>query len=296
MLAARASEEVGELVRQRHHLAVHAHVCEAMRGGSEGDDSAGNKDKSAQKKLRIASRRARGRFVGRAIKRDKWRAGRRGVGGRGAELAGWPTGSGAGARFARARFSNPTLTPTLTRPVKASTEVVAQRATLTLTRTLTFNQAQGRTEVVAHRDARHGHNGAIGLQGADDLEETLIHLVVLVLPRPVMAAVDRGRGACRTEGAASSAACMCSHMRCVAWARASLASPSPASCSCTLSPLWLTSLPTARTCWPENCPLCRCWLEIRICAGAGGTERVGQRRAGVRHGTHAATCRSHRTR
>jgi len=85
-------------------------------------------------------------------------------------------------------------------------------------------------------------------------------------------------------------------MRCVAWARASLGSPSPASCSCTLSPLWLTSLPTARTCWPENCPLCRCWLEIRICAGVGGTERVEQRRAGVRHGTHAAKCRSQRTR
>ena len=226
------------------------------------------------RKKSFASRRV-AREGGSSVGRPSETSGGQGggwVGGRGAELAGWPTGSGAGARFARARFSNPTLTPTLTRPVKAS------------------------TEVVAHRDARHGHNGAIGLQGADDLEETLIHLVVLVLPRPVMAAVDRGRGACRTEGAASSAACMCSHMRCVAWARASLASPSPASCSCTLSPLWLTSLPTARTCWPENCPLCRCWLEIRICAGAGGTERVGQRRAGVRHGTHAATCRSHRTR
>jgi len=44
------------------------------------------------------------------------------------------------------------------------------------------------------------------LQGADDLEVALVHLVVLVLPRPVMAAVDRGRGACQREGAASSAA------------------------------------------------------------------------------------------
>ena len=139
--------------------------------------------------LRIASCRVLGRSCGLAIKRDKWgegrgrrggggggRAGRRGVGGaRGRAFA-----SCTDQRTRAPRFSNPNPNPNP-------------------------NRAGESTEVVAHRDARHGHNGAIGLQGADDLEEALVHLVVLVLPRPVMAAVDRGRGACRREGVASSA-------------------------------------------------------------------------------------------
>ena len=103
------------------------------------------------RKKSFASRRV-AREGGRSVGRSSETSGGQGggwVGGRGAELAGWPTGSGAGARFARARFSNPTLTPTLTRPVKASTEVVAQRATLTLTQLTTRRKDAPRLSPIA---------------------------------------------------------------------------------------------------------------------------------------------------
>ena len=191
LLAARASEEVGELVRQRHHLAVHGHVCEATRAGPGGDGSAGSKGKGAQHTSHRVVSRARAvvragdqaRQVGEGRGRRggaSRRAGRRAMGRAMGRAIGRGFASCTDQRTRAPRFSNPNPNPNP-------------------------NRAGESTEVVAHRDARHGHNGAIGLQGADDLEEALVHLVVLVLPRPVMAAVDRGRGACRREGVASSA-------------------------------------------------------------------------------------------
>ena len=54
-------------------------------------------------------------------------------------------------------------------------------------------RAGGRAELSPSRHSSW-RRWSVRLQGADDLEEALVHLVVLVLPRPVMAAVHVAAG------------------------------------------------------------------------------------------------------